>query len=40
MRRNTPEQDYYLDPEDFGGEESEEYLEEINAELEIREKEN
>ena len=31
-----PEQDYYLDPEDFGGAESSEYLEEINAELEVR----
>ncbi len=31
-----PEQDYYLDPEDFGGEVSEEYQSEINAELEIR----
>lgn len=30
------EQDYYLDPEDFGGEDSDEYQQEINAELEIR----
>lgn len=31
-----PEQDYYLGPEDYGGEESAEYIEEINAELEVR----
>ncbi len=31
-----PDQDYFLDPEDFGGEGSDEYLNEINAELEVR----
>ena len=31
-----PEQDYYLDLADFGGEGSEEYQSEINAELEVR----
>ncbi len=31
-----PEQDYYLAPADYGGEGSEEYQAEINAELEIR----
>jgi len=31
-----PEQDYYLDPNDFGGVDSEEYEEEIAAELEVR----
>ena len=31
-----PEQDYYLDPADFGGEGSEEYQAEIDAELEVR----
>lgn len=31
-----PEQDYYLDPDDFGGEASEEYIQEINDELEVR----
>lgn len=29
-------QDYYLDPADFGGAESDEYSEEINTELEVR----
>jgi type I restriction enzyme M protein len=33
--KNT-EHDYYLDPEDFGGEESEEYAEELEVELEQR----
>lgn len=32
----NPEQDYFLDPEDFGGSESEEYQAEISAELEVR----
>lgn len=37
----NPEQDYYLDPADFGGDEgggaeSDEYRDEINAELEVR----
>ena len=32
----NPEQDYFLDPEDFGGADSEEYQAEINAELEVR----
>jgi type I restriction enzyme M protein len=31
-----PKQDYYLDPADFGGEDSEEYQAEIDAELEVR----
>ncbi|MEZ0153380.1 MAG: type I restriction-modification system subunit M [Candidatus Reddybacter sp.] len=31
-----PEQDYYLDPEDFGGVDSDEYKAEIAAELEVR----
>ncbi len=31
-----PDQDYYLDPEDFGGEDSEDYKQEIAAELEVR----
>tara|TARA_R110002096_G_scaffold168798_5_gene340062 strand:+ start:4016 stop:5791 length:1776 start_codon:yes stop_codon:yes gene_type:complete len=31
-----PEQDYYLDPADFGGEGSEDYQAEIDAELEVR----
>lgn len=31
-----PEQDYYLDPEDFGGESSEEYEAELTVELEQR----
>jgi type I restriction enzyme M protein len=31
-----PEQDYYLDPEDFGGADSEEYAEELAIELEVR----
>lgn len=31
-----PEQDYFLDPEDFGGEGSDEYKTEINLELEDR----
>lgn len=31
-----PEHDYYLDPEDFGGEDSEEYAEELQIELEQR----
>ncbi len=31
-----PNQDYYLDPDDFGGADSSEYQDEINAELEIR----
>lgn len=29
-------EDYYLDPDDFGGADSEEYQQEINAELEVR----
>lgn len=32
----NPEHDYYLDPEDFGGKDSDEYKEEINVELEVR----
>jgi type I restriction enzyme M protein len=36
VQLQDPEQDYYLDPVDFGGEGSEEYQAEINAELEIR----
>ena len=32
----SPEQDYYVDPADFGGAESDEYSEEINTELEVR----
>lgn len=32
----NPEQDYYLDPADFGGAEAQEYTDEINAELEVR----
>jgi type I restriction enzyme M protein len=32
----NPEHEYYLNPEDFGGEESEEYLAEVAAELEVR----
>lgn len=32
----NPEHEYYLDPEDFGGENSPEYLDEINTELEER----
>ena len=31
-----PDQDYFLDPEDFGGIDSEEYKDEIAAELEVR----
>lgn len=32
----TPEHEYFLDPEDFGGEDSEKYQTEINEELEQR----
>lgn len=32
----NPDHDYYLDPEDFGGEDSEEYAEELKVELEQR----
>ncbi|GAB1256154.1 class I SAM-dependent DNA methyltransferase [Aurantivibrio plasticivorans] len=32
----NPDHDYYLDPEDFGGEDSEEYAEELKIELEQR----
>ena len=32
----TPDEDYYLDPDDFGGAEAAEYIAEINAELEVR----
>ena len=32
----NPEEDYYLDPEDFGGIDSDEYKSEIEAELEVR----
>ncbi len=32
----NPEHDYYLDPEDFGGKDSEEYAEELKIELEQR----
>lgn len=32
----NPKHDYYLDPEDFGGEDSDDYNEEINTELEER----
>lgn len=32
----NPEQDYYLGPADFGGADSDEYQQEINNELEIR----
>lgn len=32
----NPDDDYYLDPEDFGGEDSEEYAEELQIELEQR----
>ncbi len=32
----NPDHDYYLDPEDFGGEDSEEYVEELKVELEQR----
>ena len=32
----NPDHDYYLDPADFGGENSKEYAEELNAELEQR----
>ena len=31
-----PDHEYYLDPDDFGGEDSEEYQQEIAAELEVR----
>ena len=31
-----PKQDYYLDPQDFGGADSDEYQAEIDAELEVR----
>ena len=36
IQLQDPEQDYFLDPEDFGGTESDEYQEEIGAELEVR----
>lgn len=32
----NPDHDYYLDPEDFGGEDSEEYAQELKVELEQR----
>lgn len=32
----NPEHEYYLNPEDFGGADSEEYLSEVAAELEVR----
>ncbi len=32
----NPDHEYYLDPADFGGEDSDEYQQEINAELEVR----
>ncbi len=33
---NSPDHEYFLDPEEFGGAESDEYQEELNAELEQR----
>ena len=33
---NNPEHEYFLDPEDFGGADSEDYQQEINTELEER----
>ncbi|WP_415905566.1 type I restriction-modification system subunit M [Neptuniibacter sp. QD48_55] len=36
IQLQDPEQDYFLDPEDFGGVDSDEYKEELSAELEVR----